>query len=104
MHWRMLQQPEPEDFVIASGVQYSVRDFVNSAARELGFDIRWEGSGVEEKGYDAAGRCIVQVDSRYFVRPRWKHCSVISERRSACSGGNRRSVSGISWLRRYVKT
>lgn len=66
MHWRMLQQPEPEDFVIASGVQYSVRDFVNAAAREPGIDIRWEGSGVEEKGYNAAGRCIVQVDSRYF--------------------------------------
>lgn len=52
--------------MIASGVQYSVRDFVNAAAREPGIDIRWEGSGVEEKGYNAAGRCIVQVDSRYF--------------------------------------
>lgn len=66
MQWLMLQQPEPEDFVIASGVQYSVRDFVNAAAQEIGIDIRWEGSGVDEKGYDAAGLCIVQVDPRYF--------------------------------------
>ena len=49
--WLMLQQDEPEDFVIATGEQYSVRDFVNVAARELGMAIRWEGSGVEEKGY-----------------------------------------------------
>ena len=66
MQWLMLQQSEPEDFVIASGVQYSVRDFVNAAARELGVDIHWQGKGVDEKGYDAAGRCIVQVDPRYF--------------------------------------
>ena len=56
-----------EDFVIATGVQYSVRDFVNAAAKELGMPIRWEGKGVDEKGYDAAtGKCIVQVDPRYF--------------------------------------
>jgi GDPmannose 4,6-dehydratase len=66
MQWLMLQQEQPEDFVIASGVQYSVRDFVNAAARELGIDIRWEGSGINEKGYDSAGRCIVKVDPRYF--------------------------------------
>jgi GDPmannose 4,6-dehydratase len=66
MQWLMLQQQEPEDFVIASGVQYSVRDFVNAAARELGMQIRWEGQGVEEKGYDEAGACIVAVDPRYF--------------------------------------
>jgi GDPmannose 4,6-dehydratase len=51
MQWLMLQQEKPEDFVIATGVQYSVRDFVNAAARELGMQIRWEGSGVDEKGY-----------------------------------------------------
>jgi GDPmannose 4,6-dehydratase len=66
MQWLMLQQERPEDFVIATGVQYSVRDFVNAAADELGMKIRWEGSGVEEKGYDTAGRCIVAVDPRYF--------------------------------------
>ena len=62
----MLQQDQPEDFVIATGEQYSVRDFVDAAARELGMDIRWEGQGVDEKGYDAHGQCIVAVDPRYF--------------------------------------
>lgn len=66
MQWLMLQQDQPEDFVIATGVQYSVRDFVNAAAKELGLAIRWEGSGVEEKGFDNEGRCVVAVDPRYF--------------------------------------
>lgn len=67
MQWLMLQQDHPEDFVIATGVQYSVRDFVNVAAKELGIQIRWEGKGADEKGYDnASGKCIVQVDPRYF--------------------------------------
>ncbi len=51
MQWLMLQQDKPEDFVIATGVQYSVRDFVNAAAEELGMKIEWKGNGVEEKGY-----------------------------------------------------
>jgi GDPmannose 4,6-dehydratase len=66
MQWLMLQQDEPEDFVIATGVQYSVRDFVNCAANELGIQIRWDGEGVDEKGYDSSGKCIVKVDPRYF--------------------------------------
>ena len=66
MQWLMLQQDQPEDFVIATGVQYSVRDFVEAAAEELGISVRWEGEGVEEKGYDAQGNCIVSVDPRYF--------------------------------------
>jgi GDPmannose 4,6-dehydratase len=72
--WLMLQQHEPEDFVIATGVQYSVRDFVNVAATELGMTIRWEGKGVEEKGYWSVPspdggkeeKLIVAVDARYF--------------------------------------
>jgi GDPmannose 4,6-dehydratase len=66
MQWLMLQQEQPEDFVIATGVQYSVRDFVNIAAKELGIAMRWEGEGSSEKGYDDTGKCIVSVDSRYF--------------------------------------
>ncbi len=73
MQWLMLQQEQPEDFVIATGVQYSVRDFVNAAAKELGMEIRWEGEGVEEKGYlaDSSSRAqrgdpVVRVDPRYF--------------------------------------
>ena len=64
--WKMLQQDEPEDFVIATGVQHSVREFVTIAGKELGIDIQWRGEGLEEKGYDASGRCIVCVDPRYF--------------------------------------
>jgi GDPmannose 4,6-dehydratase len=66
MQWLMLQQPEPEDYVIATGVQHSVRDFVERAAGHIGMKVRWEGSGPEEKGYDAEGRCIVAIDPRYF--------------------------------------
>ncbi|MBE5528335.1 GDP-mannose 4,6-dehydratase [Laribacter hongkongensis] len=66
MQWLMLQQEKPEDFVIATGVQYSVRDFVNAAAQELDIKINWQGHGVEEKGFDNLGKCIVAVDPRYF--------------------------------------
>jgi GDPmannose 4,6-dehydratase len=65
----MLQQAAPEDYVIATGVQYSVRDFVNAAAQELGMAVRWAGAGVEEKGYwqtPEEERLIVEVDPRYF--------------------------------------
>ncbi len=66
MQWLMLQQGKPEDFVIATGVQHSVRDFVNAAAKELGMAIRWQGDGVNENGTDAQGKCVVAVDPRYF--------------------------------------
>jgi len=80
MQWLMLQQDEPEDFVIATGVQYSVRDFVNAAVDELVFKLRWEGDGVDEVGIidsvDSArvgescplqpGQTVVRVDPRYF--------------------------------------
>jgi GDPmannose 4,6-dehydratase len=64
--WLMLQQPRPEDFVIATGEQHSVREFVAAAANELGMQLTWKGEGMNEKGYDHAGRCIVAVDPRYF--------------------------------------
>lgn len=66
MQWLMLQQDQAEDFVIATGEQHSVREFVEIAALHLGIAVRWEGNGVDEKGYDANGRCIVAVDPRYF--------------------------------------
>lgn len=66
MQWLMLQQETPEDFVIATGVQFSVRDFVNIAAKELDIIINWQGEGLDEKGYDDSGRCLVSVDERYF--------------------------------------
>lgn len=66
MQWLMLQQENPEDFVIATGVQFSVRDFVNAAAQELDMAISWQGQGVNETGTDAYGNVIVKVDPRYF--------------------------------------
>jgi GDPmannose 4,6-dehydratase len=65
--WLILQQDQPEDFVIATGKQYSVRDFVNAAFKEVGVAVRWEGGGVDEKGYNAeSGALLVEVDTRYF--------------------------------------
>ncbi len=64
--WLMLQQDKPEDLVIASGIQYSVRDFVEIASKELGINISWKGQGLEEKGYDQNGKCIISVDPTYF--------------------------------------
>ena len=66
--WLMLQQPSPEDYVIATGEQHSVREFVQAVASELGMKLRWKGKGVDEKGYDDGGRCIVAIDPRY-LRP-----------------------------------
>lgn len=64
--WLMLQQPAPEDFVIATGQQRSVREFVEVAALEIGMKIHWRGEGVEEKGFSPSGKCVVAVDPRYF--------------------------------------
>ena len=67
MQWLMLQQDKPEDFVIATGIQHSVREFVEIAAREIGIQIAWEGYGIEEKGYDInTKKCIVSIDPLYF--------------------------------------
>ena len=65
MQWLMLQQEHPEDFVIATGIQHSVRDFVNTAARELNMTISWRGEGVNEVG-SIGGMSVVKVDPRYF--------------------------------------
>ncbi len=66
MQWLMLQQDKPEDFVIATGIQYSVRDFVNAAAKEIGIEIKWSGHGIDEIGMDNNQKVIVRVDPRYF--------------------------------------
>jgi GDPmannose 4,6-dehydratase len=66
MQWLMLQQEEADDFVIATGEQYSVREFVEIGCKKLGISVTWQGEGVNEKGYDANGKCIVAVDPQYF--------------------------------------
>ena len=64
--WRMLQHDTPEDFVIATGEMHSVREFCMLAFAECGIELHWEGQGVEEKGIDASGRVLVEVDAKYF--------------------------------------
>lgn len=64
--WLILQKDQPSDYVIASGHQYSVRDFVNAVAREMRIGLTWQGSGLNEQGVDDDGRVIVAVDPRYF--------------------------------------
>lgn len=64
--WLILQQDKPEDFVIATGVQYSVREFIEKAAAHMDIEIHWEGEGVNEKGYDQNGNLIVAIDPAYF--------------------------------------
>ena len=66
MMWLMLQQEQPQDYVIATGQQYSVREFVERAAEHLGIRLQWKGEGVDEQGLDTEGRVIVAVDPRYF--------------------------------------
>lgn len=67
--WLMLQQKKPDDYVISTGESHSVREFATAAARALGIDITWHGSGLEEKGVDQNGKTIVSVDKKYY-RPR----------------------------------
>jgi GDPmannose 4,6-dehydratase len=65
--WLMLQQDKPDDFVMATGVTTTVRDFITMAFKRAGFSLRWEGEGVNEKGIDTAcGRTLVEIDPRYF--------------------------------------
>ena len=67
MQWLMMQQDEPDDFVIATGEQYSVREFIEAAALHLDMHIRWEGEGIHEKGIDTdTGQTMVEVDPHYF--------------------------------------
>ncbi len=65
--WLILQQPEPDDYVIATGDQHSVREFATLAFREAGIELKWDGEGVNERGTDiATGRVLVEVDPRFF--------------------------------------
>src|SRR6202049_1811594 len=66
MQWLMLQQDAPDDYVIATGQQYSVRDFVKAAAEHMVMELAWQGHGPEEKAFDRRGRCVVARDPHYF--------------------------------------
>jgi GDPmannose 4,6-dehydratase len=74
--WMILQQPEPDDYVLATGEEHSVREFVEKAFAHVGRKINWEGKGVSERGFDeATGRALVEIDPRYF-RPTEVECLV----------------------------
>ena len=64
--WKILQQRKPDDFVIATGKQFSVKQFINFVAKELNLKIVWRGKGINEKGFDQTGKCIIECDKRYF--------------------------------------
>ena len=64
--WLMMQQKKPDDFVIATGKQHSVREFIELTAKELNMKIKWKGKGINEKGYDQQGNCIVECKKKYF--------------------------------------
>ena len=64
--WKMLQQKKADDYVIATGKQYTIKDFVNFTARQMNIKIRWKGVGVNEKGYDDKGRAIIVCNKKYF--------------------------------------
>ena len=64
--WRMLQQDEPDDFVLATGIKISVREFISMAFLEVGINLKWQGSGENEKGIDPAGKVIVEIDPKYY--------------------------------------
>ena len=65
--WLMLQQPKPDDYVIATNKSHSVREFAEASAKHLGFDLEWKGKGLREKGVDRkTGKVIIEIDPRYF--------------------------------------
>ena len=99
--WMMLQQDIPDDFVIASGVQYFVRDFVDAVAGHLDVEIEWQGNSSAEKGVDVkTGKTVVAVDERYF-HPTWRsrRCSETHSRRERFWADKRKHLSP-SWSKR----
>ena len=64
--WKMLQQKKPNDFVICTGKQYTIKNFINKVANILKIKITWKGKGIKEKGFDDYGNCIIECNKRYF--------------------------------------
>ncbi len=64
--WKILQHKTPEDFVISTGKQYSVKEFINIVSKELNIKIKWKGKGLKEKAYDENNKCIIAIDKRYY--------------------------------------
>ena len=64
--WKILQQKSPDDYVIATGVQYSIKQFINLTAKKLNMKLIWKGKGIKEKAYDENGKSIIECDKNYF--------------------------------------
>ena len=64
--WLILQQKKPDDYVISTGKNYSVKDFINKCAKILDMKIKWKGKGIQTKAYDARGKCIIECDKKYY--------------------------------------
>ena len=64
--WKILQQKKPDDYVIATGIQYSIKEFINITAKKLNLKITWKGKGVKEKAYDSKNFPIIECDTNYF--------------------------------------
>ena len=64
--WKILQYKSPEDFVICTGKQYSIKEFINLVSKKLNLKIKWRGKGVKEKGYDENNNCIIECHKKYF--------------------------------------
>jgi GDPmannose 4,6-dehydratase len=89
--WKMLQQKKPEDYVIATGKQYSVKDFINFCLKEIGIHYKWLGSGINSKCYDIEGNCIIRCDKLYY-RP----LEVDS-----LKGNSAKAIKRLNWKPKY---
>ena len=64
--WKMLQQKKPDDFVVCTGKQYSIKQFIMYVSKALNMKLRWKGKGINEKAYDDKGKCIIECSKKYF--------------------------------------
>ncbi|PWV17366.1 putative GDP-mannose 4,6 dehydratase [Trypanosoma cruzi] len=100
--WLMLQAEKPDDWVLATGEQHSVREFCNLTFRKLGYELEWSGSGVDEVAYDVADPKkvpLIRVDPRYFRPAGWKRCLATPARPRENSAGGPRTASGSWWMK-----
>ena len=64
--WKILQHKKPDDFVICTGKQYTIKDFISLVAKDLNMKIKWRGKGINEKGFDNSNKCIIECNQKYF--------------------------------------
>ena len=100
MQWLMLQQEKPKDYVIATGEQHSVREFVERCAALLDLNLRWEGKDIDEKAVDQEGNTVVAIDPRYFRPTKWKTLWAMPPKQGRNWDGRRRHPS-TSWFARW---